>query len=70
MAAQHEPQVPSEAWKAKAAQVRATVDLTDRVARCMYACDGQSPSGWQLPFFEYRSDRDHDSFYDGCKGWD
>lgn len=46
------------------------VDLSGRVAVCP-DCGQRKPSNTHgLPFFQHRPDRDTDSFYDGCKGWD
>lgn len=28
------------------------------------------PSRWELPFFEYRPDKEYDLYYCGCYGWD
>lgn len=36
----------------------------DRVCRC------ERPSSPALPFFQYHPDREFDSFYCGCWGWD
>lgn len=45
------------------------IDLTGRKARCSY-CGSLRDSSPNLPFFEYKPDREFDRFYDGCKGWD
>lgn len=44
-------------------------DLTGRKATCAY-CGKKVNSNKNLPFFEYRPDRDTDSYYCGCGGWD
>lgn len=43
--------------------------LEDREAECPY-CHKRTESAWNLPFFEYKPDQDHDEYYDGCFGWD
>ena len=43
--------------------------LEGRKARCSW-CGHTTESRWNLPFFEYRPDKDTDSFYCGCGGWD
>ena len=45
------------------------IDLTGRKAICSY-CNTIVDSSLNLPFFEYRPDKEYDSFYDGCWGWD
>lgn len=44
-------------------------DLTGREAVCCY-CECRKPSSLDLPFFEYRANRETDSYYNGCRGWD
>jgi hypothetical protein len=45
------------------------VDLTGRVAKCIY-CGKNASSSDSLPFFSYKgSNQTYDSFFDGCKGW-
>lgn len=44
--------------------------LDGRIARCCYGCGRNRPSAPSLPFFEYRPDKDYDSYYCGCYGWD
>lgn len=44
-------------------------DLTGRKAKCSY-CRNIIDSSFDLPFFKYRENKDTDSFYDGCMGWD
>jgi hypothetical protein len=44
-------------------------DLTNRTARCS-DCDRTRPSSTDLAFFRYRGNRETDSFYCGCRGWD
>lgn len=43
--------------------------LEGRVASCSY-CGHIEKSSYDLPFFEYRKDKDTDEYYCGCKGWD
>lgn len=45
--------------------------LAKREAMCPY-CERRVPSDSRSAeaFFEYRPDRDFDSFYCGCRGWD
>lgn len=53
-------------------------NLTDRMARCVYApqggprkkCKNEVPSRSELAFFAHRPDEPLDSFYCGCYGWD
>lgn len=33
-------------------------------------CTAEQPSGTDLPFFSYQPNKDFDSFYCGCWGWD
>ena len=48
-----------------------TDGLKGRIAKCCYRCGSERESSWGLPYFEYRSDRQFDSFYCGsCHGWD
>ena len=43
--------------------------LEERTAKCS-DCDKETRSSTDLPFFEYRPDRPHDSYYCGCRGWE
>lgn len=43
--------------------------LKGRKAKCAY-CGKIKDSDYNLPFFEYRPDREYDSYYCGCGGWD
>lgn len=43
--------------------------LEGRVCECP-DCGARKPSAWNLPFFQYRPNRECDGFYDGCCGWD
>lgn len=43
--------------------------LDGREMVCPY-CMKKEPSSWGAPFFEYRPNKDTDSFYCGCRGWD
>lgn len=45
-------------------------DLTGRFATCSYGTHGRVPSSTNLPFFSHRQDRDYDTYYCGCFGWD
>lgn len=55
----------SEGWDIPASEP----DLTGRVAKCT-SCGQERPSSTQMPFFEYRPDKDYDIFYNGCRGWE
>lgn len=47
--------------------------LDGRKAICTQHKGGDSKpvaSSWTLPFFEYRPERETDSYYCGCWGWD
>lgn len=44
-------------------------DLTGRKAKCCY-CGKERESSPELPFFEYKPDKEYDKFYCGCWGWD
>ena len=46
-----------------------TPDLTGRLAKCCY-CNSVVPSNLDLPFFMYQPNKEMDSYYNGCKGWD
>ena len=44
--------------------------LEGRTARCPYRdCPSERPSSPDLAFFEMKSDKDHDVYYCGCRGW-
>ena len=43
--------------------------LDGREARCP-DCGSREPSAPSLPFFQHRPDREYDSYYCGCYGWD
>ena len=44
-------------------------DLAGRKAKCS-CCGKVVDSKESLPFFEYRPEKEYDSFYCGCWGWD
>ena len=44
-------------------------NLEGRIAKCT-DCGERQPSKPSLPFFWYRPDKMHDSYYCGCRGWD
>lgn len=44
-------------------------DLTGRLAYCT-ECGHRVMSDWNLAFFQYNEDLDHDNYYCGCYGWD
>lgn len=44
-------------------------DLSGRMSRCS-SCGKVVPSKDTLPFFKYQPDKEYDSHYDGCWGWD
>lgn len=46
-----------------------TDGLEGRQACCEW-CGKRTTSRWSLPFFEYRPDKETDSYYCGCGGWD
>lgn len=43
-------------------------NLKGRKAKCT-DCGKITDSRWDLPFFEYRPDKEFDHYYDGCWGW-
>ena len=43
--------------------------LDGREARCP-DCGHREPSAPGLAFFQYRPDKEYDSYYCGCYGWD
>ncbi len=43
-------------------------DLNNRFAEC--ECKNKRKSSLELAFFEYRPNKETDSFYCGCRGWD
>ena len=57
---------------------RESVDLTGRMAKCAYSTTRSGnlhnpetvKSGFGLAFFEYKPDKDFDTYYCGCHGWD
>lgn len=44
-------------------------DLSGRESVCCY-CRKTKPSSVELPFFTHHPERQMDSHYDGCRGWD
>src|SRR4029077_7656227 len=49
--------------------------LAGRQAKCTYcgalaASDGEQGKYCDLPFFQHRPERERDSYYCGCRGWD
>jgi len=50
-------------------EVYDTEGLEGRKAKCSL-CGQIVDSNWGLAFFEYRPDREYDSYYNGCRGWD
>lgn len=44
--------------------------LTGRQARCSMGCKKTRASNLNLAFFEYRSGKEFDLYYCGCRGWD
>lgn len=44
--------------------------LEGRTATCLYNCGSKTQSKWELPFFKYQPDKEYDSYYCGCFGWD
>ena len=55
---------------AKAQTVAPPPDLTGRIAHCGYGKHAPKPSSVELAFFEHHPDREHDTYYCGCYGWD
>jgi hypothetical protein len=45
------------------------IGLDNRQAICVY-CGKAVDSSWELPFFEYKPEKEYDSYYSGCMGWD
>ena len=43
--------------------------LENRKAKCS-DCGRISDSRWNLPFFSHNPDKEYDSYYCGCYGWD
>lgn len=43
--------------------------LEGRKSQCP-TCKSITDSSYDLPFFEYRPDKEYDVHYDGCNGWD
>ena len=54
---------------AGAREVTEQPDLTGRRAQCPY-CHTIRPSRLDLAFFELRANKEFDSFYCGCRGWE
>ena len=46
-----------------------TEGLEGRKARCAW-CNKKTDSCWDLPFFEYKPNKEYDEYYCGCGGWD
>lgn len=46
-----------------------TEGLEGRKARC-FDCGRETDSRWSLDFFRHCPDREHDTWYCGCRGWD
>ena len=44
-------------------------DLKGRIAKCN-SCSRTTSSSYNLAFFEYKPDKEQDSYYCGCYGWD
>ena len=55
-------------------EVQTDIDgLEGRKARCYQHKGGNPPlvqSRWNLPFFNYRPDKETDEYYCGCWGWE
>ena len=43
--------------------------LQGRKAKCSF-CGQIKDSDYDLPFFEYKPDKEYDEYYCGCGGWD
>ena len=50
-------------------EVQGNEELKGRTAKCAYG-DTTVPSSWDLAFFEHHPDREQDTYYCGCWGWD
>lgn len=50
-------------------QCSSSDDLGDRSSRCIY-CNKIEKSKWNLPFFKYTPQKEYDSHYCGCEGWE
>jgi hypothetical protein len=50
--------------------VKEPPSLEGRFARCSYGDHAKVPSSYDLAFFEYRPEREEDTYYCGCYGWD
>ncbi len=44
-------------------------NIQGRKAKCGQ-CGRITDSSYDLPFFEYKQDKDYDEYYCGCYGWD
>lgn len=44
--------------------------LEGRKAKCSQCGKSIVNSKWELPFFKHRPDREYDTYYCGCWGWD
>ena len=45
-------------------------NLAGRIARCTYNCGHKTDSSFNLPFFRHNPDKEYDSYFCGCEGWD
>lgn len=51
--------------------VAETPNLDGRMAKCAEGkCGSMRPSSTSLAFFQHRPEREYDSYYCGCRGWD
>lgn len=48
----------------------APINLTGRMAHCAYTtCKSMQESSLSLPFFTHHPDKQYDTYYCGCLGW-
>lgn len=55
--------------KREAFEIVEGFDLKNRIAKCCY-CSKKRTSDLDLPFFEYKPNKEFDEYYCGCYGWD
>ena len=55
--------------KREAFEIANKPNLDGRKAKCYY-CGEERKSNYDLPFFEYNEDKEYDTYYCGCYGWD
>jgi hypothetical protein len=50
-------------------EAKTPANLKNRIARCTKSCGAMKPSSPDLSYFHYEKDKEFDSFYNGCEGW-